>query len=87
MFNATSGLGKDGLTLQVGANAAAAENQIKIEKGSFAEVTLTADVSSSTGATAAITACDTAVSYTHLGLNSLIQSAFGREQRENIIGL
>ena len=50
LFSATAGLGKDGLTLQVGANAAAAENQIKIEKASFAEVTLTADVSTNTGA-------------------------------------
>lgn len=61
LFSASAGLGKDGLILQVGANATAAENQIKIEKASFAEVTLTADVSSVAGATAAITACDTAL--------------------------
>lgn len=35
LFDATAGLGKDGLTLQVGANAAAAENQIKIDKASL----------------------------------------------------
>src|SRR5574344_649960 len=58
IFDATAGLAKNGLTLQVGANSDA-NNQISIANTSFTAVTITANVK--TAATTAITNADTAL--------------------------